>query len=640
MSRFAPAAVGWMRQAAEREWAAGLVVVVLLATAAHFYLAPASNFMWARDRGHLMSDGGDATTLPFNYHAIQEAARESPRNLLYGAIYNPQLGAPFGSGMWVPWIERWLVVIFGAVLPVEAIPTAFVWVLMVLAGLCVYAFGRMERWPKVLAFSLALAYAFNPYTRARASVHDALVGIYCLPLLFVGLHNIRRKATPKRIAISGLLFVLSVWSAHYYIIILAAISPLFLWFQLRRDGTLPHEPPQPRAAGWKRLGPLSLAALPAVAFLAWNVLHPLPPNTPPTKPYVPPSDAAPVFMNVYAARPIDYFSNDVAFGVRDLNPLRQRVNKKVGANLDGSNPPERSNGIRWSILIPFLILLVAMCTPGVSSRLRKSLGQPTWRKLKYWTVFALLMFVLSLSPQSVSVYQYDLGLSSWIHFLFHEFRVPSRCGPFAHFAVLVTVGTLASAYWDRVFGHSAQTWRRNLASVVPLLMVLDYPPLLPVPIAATYPPRTDLAAAGGGNCGVGFYFPYSAGAGSGDEVEMYRIYQQLRDTNCRSLQQPLATELHEKMLNRLGHKAFRKSVKNRGRARVFQQRFVDFAQCAQLDWVVFRDSVPEDWRVGICQKLGWVRVADDACSSLAPRLESFPDPAPTCLPLLQGGRAQ
>jgi hypothetical protein len=593
--------------------------------------------MWARDRTHMLSDGGDATTLPFIYHVILEAAHESLRNLLYGSIYNPQLGPPFGSGMWVPWVERWAVVVFGAVLPIEAVPTAFVWLLMVLAGLSFYAFARIERWPRLLAISFAFAFAFNPYTRARASVHLALVGIYCVPLLFAALSYIKREATSKRIAVSSLFFLLSLWTAHYYIIILVAIAPLFLWFQIRSDEVVPPSAALPeRLAGWRRIGPLIIAALPAVGFLAWNYLCPLAPGSPPTRAAVASSDAGTVFMNVYAARPIDYFSNDVAFGPRDLNPLRRQINKQVQSQLDGSNPPERANGIRWSVLFPFLGILIAMCVPVVRSRLRRSLGQANWRKLTYWTVFALLMFWFSLSPKSVSVYDVDLGISSWVRVLFPEFRVPSRFGPFVHFAVLSAVGTYASAYWTRLFGPEAALWRRSLTSLVPMVIVLEYLPLQPLPVASTYPPRHELVAAGGGTCGVGMYFPYSSGSGSNEEVEMYRAYQQLRDTDCRTLQQPLRSDFHEHMLRRLGSKPFSKALKVPARSRGLQRRFVNFAQCAKLEWVIFRERVPEQWRSQICEQLGWTRVSNDACSAAAPRAEHFADPAPSCTPLLEG----
>jgi hypothetical protein len=626
----------WYQREADREWLRGLAVLFVLAVAAHFYLAPASSLMWARDRAHLMSDGGDATTLPFIYHVILQQAHDSLRNLLYGSIYNPQLGPPFGSGMWVPWLERWLVVLFGTVLPVETLPTAFVWVLMVLAGMCFYAFARLENWPTLLAASFAFAYAFNPYTRARASVHDALVGIYCMPLMFVALSYLKREATPRRIAVSSLLFILSLWTAHYYILILVAIAPLFLWFQIRSDEVPANAALSQRFAGWRRIGPLALAALPAVAFLAWNYLYPLAPGTPATHAAVASQDAGEVFMHVYAARPIDYLSNDVAFGPRDLNPLRRRINEQVASDLDGSNPPERSNGIRWSVVFPFLALLLAMCVPALRERLRRSLGQASWRKFTYWTIFALLMFWFSLSPRSVSVYHRDLGISSWVRFLFHEYRVPSRFGPFVHFAVLAAVGTCASVLWRRHFGPSAASWRRSLTGVVPMLMVVEYLPLYAIPVAPTFPPRHDLVAAGGGTCGVGMYFPYSQGAGSGEEVEMYRIYQQLRDTDCRTLQQPLRTELHGRLWSRLGSKPFSKAIKSPARSRTLQRRFVSFAKCANLEWVIFRERVPESWRSRICDQLGWERVSEDACSAPPPRAASFADPMSTCMPVLGG----
>jgi hypothetical protein len=628
-------ATRFLRRPAVREWVGGAVVAIVLAVAGQLYLAPASDLMWARDRTHMMSNGGDATTLPFIYDVILRAAKASPRNLLYGSIYNPRFGPPSGSGMWVPWIERWLVVGFGRVLPIEQIPTAFVWVLMVLAGLSFYIFARIERWPWLLAFSFALAYAFNPYTRARAVVHDALVGIYCLPLIFAALCYLKRGGTVKRVAISAALLLFSVCTAHYYILMLIVISPVFLWFQLRDDGELP-----PRAAAWHarslRLAQLALAAAPALIFLALNFLHPLAANAPHTRAAVPDPALGASYLRTYAARPIDYFADDVALGPRDPNPLRQSVNEAVMENnFDGSNGWERSNGIRWSILFPFLGLTLALCVPRLRHRLRPKLQAASFRKLTYFCGFAGVTFWLSLSPHSLSVYAHDLGPASWVNALFPEFRVPSRFGPFVHFAVLSAVGTFVSEYWPRVFSAAAPWWRRGLAGAVPLLIVLYFPPLNPVAIDRTYPPRLDLVAAGGGKCGVGVHFPYSAGSGSSDEAEMYPAFQQLRDTNCYTLQQPLPTELHQRMVDRIGNHLFDKAQKSARRAAAFQSRFVRFAQCARLEWVIFRAKTPDAWRDAICAELGWVRFAPDACGSPEPRASSFADPAPTCMPILE-----
>ncbi|HTU61577.1 MAG TPA: hypothetical protein VMF89_24145, partial [Polyangiales bacterium] len=465
----------WVRRALVQEWAGCVLVAFVLAIAGQFYLAPASNMMWARDRTHIMSNGGDATTLPFNYHVVQRAAEASPRNLLYGSIYNPQLGPPAGSGMWVPWLERWLVVLFGNLLPVETVPTAFVWVLMVLAGVCFYAFARLERWPRLLAFSFAFAFAFNPYTRARGVVHDALVGIYCVPLAFVALRYIKRLHTTHRIAVSAALFVFALWTAHYYIMMLAAISPLLLWFQFRDDEDMPSgQSMWPRRAQWIRVGVLALAATPAVLFLAWNVARPLAPYVPHTHAAAPTQELAQMYLRVYGARPVDYLSNDVALGTRDLNPVRRVLNVRVAKDLDGSNLHERANGIRWSVLLPFLVLALVCATPQ-RRRVRASLDRVSWRKLQYWLIFAAATFWLSLSPASLKIYGHDLGPSGFVHDLLPGFRVPSRFGAFFHFAVLAAVGTYVSAHWHKWFGQSLATWRRGLPCLLPMLMILDYP---------------------------------------------------------------------------------------------------------------------------------------------------------------------
>lgn len=629
------AAIRWTRRATVREWLAGAVVALSLGVAGRFYLAPASDMMWAGDRTHLMSNGGDATVLPFAYDVIRSAGHQSLRNLLYGSIYNPRIGPPNGSGMWVPWIERWIVVILGGVVPLEAMPTAIVWILMVLAGLSFYAFARVEAWPRLLAFALALAYAFNAYTRARAVVHAGLVAIYCLPLIFVALRWIKRDPKPKRLAVAAALLVFSMWTAHYYLLMLVAISPLFIWFQLREDEVTP-EPVQKRAR-LARLLALTLAAAPAIAFLAWNYLKPLAPGTPRTRTAIPPTDVADLYMRWYAATPVDYVAHDLALGADDLIPLRHLANERIlAAGWDGGNVWEHANGIRWSILVPFLLLMVAMCVPVCRRWLRASVRDPNWRKLSYWSVFAALMFWCSLAPQSLRVYDHDIGASAWVHALFPEFRVPSRFGPFFHFGVLALVGTYVAAHWERYFGHAAPRWRRALPCVLPLIMVLDYSPLQPVAIDRTYPPRFDLVSAGAGRCGVGIHFPYSAGAGTAEELEWYRAMQQMRETGCRNLQQPFANEFHKHLYYGIGTPAFNNANQSSSAKRSLIDRFVRFARCARLDWVLFRERVPEQWRSELCRQLKWKRVAPDACSSPRPRRADFADPAPACTSILEG----
>ncbi|HTU59656.1 MAG TPA: hypothetical protein VMF89_14495, partial [Polyangiales bacterium] len=150
-----------------------------------------------------------------------------------------------------------------------------------------------------------------------------------------------------------------------------------------------------------------------------------------------------------------------------------------------------------------------------------------------------------------------------------------------------------------------------------------------VAIDRAHPPRLDLMAAGSGNCGVGIHFPYSH-----EELELYPAIQQLRDTDCGDLYQPIPSPFDKALLNGLGYRLFDRALESEELTRAYQDRFVRFARCAKLDWVIFYERVPDAWRQALCEQLGWQRVATDACASQAPRAPQFADPAPACSHIL------
>ena len=146
-----------------------LLLVALLLILAYFFLLPASHLLLiGRVDQYLGDGGGDPQTLAFMNNAIIQTARHRPWLMLYGSMYTPQLMAPDGVPMWVPWIERILVPFLDIF--VKSAPKLMVieaWIVLTLNGVCFYGLARTLNWPKWLGIVLALCWAFNPYTRAR-----------------------------------------------------------------------------------------------------------------------------------------------------------------------------------------------------------------------------------------------------------------------------------------------------------------------------------------------------------------------------------------------------------------------------------------------------------------------------------------
>jgi hypothetical protein len=165
-------------------WAEGLGVALVLVALGYFYFWPASLRLGFGVPGAIMSEGGDATILPFLYDAVARLLREKPSWLLYGAVPIVGLDPPESGAHWIPYLERWVVALLGQRLPAENLSTAFVFVATVLNGALFHGFSRSLGWSRPLALAIGIAFAFNPFSLARAQAHPALVGIYYLPAIF------------------------------------------------------------------------------------------------------------------------------------------------------------------------------------------------------------------------------------------------------------------------------------------------------------------------------------------------------------------------------------------------------------------------------------------------------------------------
>ena len=565
-------------------------VTLGLALLAWFYLLPASRELLAGNASSFLSNGTDTLTTPAQMDMLIRAFHERPSLLFYGAVHTAQLDPPHGVGLWFPWIDRILILSGSRVLPVAALPTFYGWALMVLNGLAFHAFARFEGWKKPLCFALSIAFTFNPYVRTRLAVHPALAAIYFLPLVFLAIRLIQRKRGAWSLIVAAVSLIAALTTAHYYWMILIALLPFLIFICLWRQKE------------WKLLlGRAALASIPALLFLGWNALVPLPSDlraraavqSPPPRPY---------FLVQFAARPIDYLAGDLMMGTRDLNPLRAEIGRNILAHLDTSNPWERTNGIRWSLLLLFLGITVIYARSG--SR-QKAFDLETRIRLGGFLLFTFGAFWISLSPRSLAPGGHGIGPSLWVHWLLPNLRVPSRFGPAVHFGVLLIAGT-GLDLWLRRNRAPALLW------LLPALMVLDYAPLEPMPMRALLPNLSPIEEGRVSHCGVGLFLPTLSGVeiGPDGEVETYSWFQKLRGTSCALLGGAASTDsnaaLRAEFAQVPGNLADEKHL----------MRFID---CAQISWIGLSSKTQPADRSRLCQEIGFEIVAPDLCRSTMPR---------------------
>lgn len=575
-------------------------VLALFFVLTYVYLLPGSEVMLEGRTDVVMSDDTDPAALPYMYDQLIQTWKKAPSRFFYGSVYVDNMDPGKGMAYWMSWSERFTMLMASLFFPVEQISTAVVFVMLLLNALSMFALARFLGWNIWLSLGAAIAWAFNPFTRARATVHMAMAGIYHLPLIVLALLLVARGKSWRSTALAAAALVLACTVNHYFVVTAAFLSPFFLLFLFFQ--------PESRAKPKRVAKRLALAVLPAVFFLGFGFTHPVPADAPLNATQAMPRTGETAdgsvhpFLTTYAARPIDYLAGDLSLaqGPRDLNPLRGSLNEYILSHLDNSNPHERSNGIRWTLLL--LAALALLSTVRRKSSLRIHL---------LW-LFALTAFGfwLSLSPQSPVP---ALSPSYWLQSLVSQVRVPSRAGVIVHFAILLIVGmwltaTEAKGKWDRW-----DRWHRYLLwpAVFPLLMLLDYPPLVQdVPMAKVRPAYQELQRPKGA-CGVGMYFPFANHYyGS---VLFYAALQQLRGTDCTILnsttdpvQLQLLTERFPPVIGFI--EALDKNF-------VIVDQMQRLARCVPLSWIAFDPVVPAGWRERLCRQLGWRMHPDLTCVS-------------------------
>lgn len=588
-------------------WALAFVGFLFLT---FLYLYPGVNAIIAGDTTKAMSDNTDQAAVPYEYAALLKTWQEHPSRFFYGAVYMEALDPIQGWADWKSWSERWLVVVSSYLVPLEQIsPTVIIWLLMFNA-LAMYFLCRYLKWNQSISIGLAIAWTFCAFMRARAKVHSTMTATYHLPLIFLGLLLVIRGRSKKSLLGAAACFLLALTVVHYFIMTTLFLAPFFIAYVLiqpefRKD--------------WKRIiVRLGIAIAPAIAFLGLNFMNPIPAdvkmagsNSMPQSGATPNGEIHP-FVSYYAAHPIDYLTNDIALEIKpnDLNPIRWLINDYVLKNMTESNPHERTNGIRWSILF-----LSIFAVGGLLLR-RLPREQIEFRQVMFFAVFALFTFWLSLKPDIPFA---GMGPSGWLYQLVSQIRVPSRAGINTHFALLMIAGFFLSS---RVLEKTK--WKKILLmpAVFPAVMVLDYPPLIQQMPMAEISPNYAYLKPNNTDCGVGMAFPYFS---PWTDVAFYHILQKIRGTDCQLLNAVTSTDKIQWMTNRFPpQQNFINMLTSTTAIADALERVVT---CVPLSWIAFDRSVPPQWAAEFCNRLNWKMNSDYTCVSQGPHLpfRQFPD---------------
>ena len=566
-----------------------LLGFVCVAIYAAVTLWPATREFWhPQGVPNMLSDGTDPRGLLWAYEIIWDTLKTNPSRLLYGAIYSEMRDAPGATALWIPFVERALVIMMHPITNENTITTAVVWGFLVLNGMSAIWMGRSFRWPWFLTLPMALAFECNPFTRGRAVVHMGLAGIFYLPLILGSIERVcrmdpweppgQRDSTLIKCALA---FLLAASSAHYYIIVTIGTVPMFAFFFFRRAKAFPN------AGLFTRLKWLGLAALPSVLFVGWCFKMAVPRSLRHNVMAYPEADPAVniQYLHDVGAHAIDYVAGDVKNGIRDVFPWREKLNLFIRQNLDYSHPQERANGIRWVFLfLGLLALLFVLAWTAKTVEERRTHGL-----IGFAFMLALYAFLLSLSPRGLKSYEDELGPSLLLYKLIPNFRVPSRFGPTVGLAVMMAATEFLSQFWRK---PKSFDWFSKSAAFIVLMgfSVGEFLPLENVISTALRPARKELEHPGK-VCGMGIFLPFS--------TYDYWAYEETRGTRCA-----LVYPSSEKEAARL-EAATRNDAST-----------IELAKCMGVDWLVFRNGAAN--APSVCKALDFQMVSQDSCRRAQP----------------------
>jgi hypothetical protein len=470
-------------------------------------------------------------------------------------------------------------------------------VYMVLNGTSMYFLGKILKINRVIAFGMGVAWAFCAYTRARAKVHMGLVGIFHLPLVFIGLYLIYKKKDLKSFFFATICFFIASTMSFYYVVTLVFLAPFFVGFAY-----ISSENKSTLFNGTKRL---MIALLPAITWLLLSVTHPVPKVFISDKSPFPNTGQPPVgyiyhpFLDWFGSHPIDFFTGDVGNGIQDNNPLREKLNEHVYNNPLNSNAHERANGIRWSL---WILSLTGLLFSVFKTKFYKDSKDKTL--IVYFMIFGTFNFLLSMSPMTG---HYQFSPSFWIYKFVSQIRVPNRAGIGVHFATIIISGIFIKNLLLKM-GKSSK--KKLLILVFPLIILLDFPPMnlmMPIsPILSTYKDLENEKS----NCGYGIQFPYSSSQIA--QLHFNYFIQRMRNNNCLIVNSSEENLVDLYLIRNFGlTKPFVMNLEGGDFSKIKELK--SFIECAPLNWIVFHEALSNKTQIKICSQIGWRLLDQGVC---------------------------
>lgn len=203
----------------------GVSVFFALLTLAYLWPAPLEIAA-----GRTLGPAHDDTTMPYHAWWVRELVTRAPFTLLNGSLYTPQIGAPAGANLWIPYVERLSALLSWPFFSAEASGTFFIIFLHVLAGTLTTWLGRRMNLSWWLSVGMGVCIAFTPFTHWRSREHPSLAGVYFTPLLILGWDFLSRSKKQIHFAWAALLFLLVLTTAHYLILMSFPLMVLiFAW---------------------------------------------------------------------------------------------------------------------------------------------------------------------------------------------------------------------------------------------------------------------------------------------------------------------------------------------------------------------------------------------------------------------------
>jgi len=393
--------------------------------------------------------------------------------------------------------------------------------------------------------------------------------------------------------------------SHYFLLMTFFCSLFFVgfyWLQTQNSGRSLKQ----------NIFRLAGAVAPVMAILALQYATPIPSSMRASQAQAYPStgeatDWPHPYLEIFAARPLDYLTGDTGISLEDFFPGKGFLAQKNFEWSPVGNLHERTNGIRW------LILLVAIMGSLWLLRRAQKMNDREAQKLKphlalFW---GLCLFGLMLSfPPSYFANFFSPAL--WLNSLISQFRVSSRAGLFVHFSLLMICGYVLTRF-AATLNPPKQKW----LWLFPVLILVEFPPAWnPMPAAQIREPFASLQDREYNQCGLGMSFPYvSASVGV---MEFYGFLQQMRGSGCRVINSTSLTPRDSILAQRFGL-----TEPNLARLQTGDSGFINdlltTADCMRLGFLVFDSRLDPNFRAKLCQD--WHGQIDDQGVCLKTRAE-------------------